>query len=468
MKKIIITLSLLACNVLYTQAFMGGFKHLIDVERYDNWGKGLLTVSDTHCALFKMPDGADAYLPITWTTDQRWIFESDLIISVNGKSAKGWSPERFYAETDAITDSVNLVIRSKFVYSGNDGEEPFVVIHDFPITLRVATEMPYYAEGKQVPDLDYSALSTTSHYTNRRKSLPSSVKFEDRYDEDFDFFYVRTYDFLITGDEPLWDKQLLNSIRFPDNMIRDTKDPDILITVAKSKEESITSTYIPPTSREVNTGSTITAQYNFVTKTNDYVVRQKTQTIHEGGYTEQTKTTDIYLDISVLDARKLNDPKMTHAPVVWQMIATDHSLNVSQSATEIINALATWVSLPYMDRFCETSKEYNTYKMTYPNGIHVDPNDCKRIASVDPGSPAEQQGLRAGDIMLDVRDGYDKKFSKFIRDWFKATGWNYLMGRSWQMTIKIQRNGQTLKLAYQNPPDMEVWRGNLEPNKKTK
>lgn len=102
---------------------------------------------------------------------------------------------------------------------------------------------------------------------------------------------------MITGNDPLIDKKILQravDYSFLSGLKRDTEHPDILLTISKNADESIQSTYIPPTSRTVNKGSTTRKRYNWITEKEEYVTEQDNYTIHEGGYTQTTNNTNIF------------------------------------------------------------------------------------------------------------------------------------------------------------------------------
>lgn len=110
-------------------------------------------------------------------------------------------------------------------------------------------------------------------------------------------------------------------------MHRVEKKPEILFTISRNANESINTTYVPPSSRTINVGSKTTAQYNYLTKQNEYTTRQKYQTITEGGYTKETVINDLFLEIAALDVNKLNDTNITYPPIVWIGTIKRHVIN---------------------------------------------------------------------------------------------------------------------------------------------
>ena len=122
---------------------------------------------------------------------------------------------------------------------------------------------------------------------------------------ELNFSKIKTYDIMITGDDPLTDKKILE--KFCSSGIfweleRDEENPDIIVCVAKNSQESISSTYVPPTSKTINTGSVTRPVYNYLTKTYSYVTTQRNRTVTTDGYTQSTTNTSIYLEFTILDA----------------------------------------------------------------------------------------------------------------------------------------------------------------------
>lgn len=107
-------------------------------------------------------------------------------------------------------------------------------------------------------------------------------------DNSFDFSKVKTYDFLINSNEPLVDKKIFEKMSLY-LMTRDTIKPDVIFTVAKSTEESVSATYVPPTSRTVYTGSTTQTNYNYLTHKNEYETTQNYKTVREGDIRKQPR-----------------------------------------------------------------------------------------------------------------------------------------------------------------------------------
>lgn len=218
-----------------------------------------------------------------------------------------------------------------------------------------------------------------------------------------DFYDYSTYDILITGNDPLVDEKIINmfcSSGLLSQMRRDEENPDIIICLSKSASESISSTYVPPTTSVVNTGSTTRPVYNYITRTVSYETKQHNRYEHTEGYTQTTTATSIHLEFSILDAKKMNDPNQRTAPIIWQMI---YNRNVANRDFEILDeymAIASWNCFPFTEP--KISESYS-FVMT---GVGMKPLFSEEASMVVtdavPGSPADKIGLKKNDRIVRV------------------------------------------------------------------
>ena len=372
----------------------GIFDHAIEVTTYSDWGKDYLTITDVH-AYFDEQDNTTIYTtlrPIKDETHQGVVFPwvADIILEVNNKSTKGMTPQQFYN----IIDTASI-----FTLKFKDISANTIHTQKFAVNRIMDENIKKYRSLNKFLTLYNKSVSGPYKRDNKHKNV-----FDEISDKRFDFSKIKTYDYLIVGNDPLHDTEILDKVPKP-FLTRDTKKPDILFCIAKNIDESISSTYIPPTSRTINTGSTTTPIYNYLTKTYSYVTQQHNRTIHEGGYTKNTKTGAVYLELSALDAKRINDKSQTAPPIVWQMTATKNYTNYNFELTKEYLAMASWACIPPVDRWC--SEEWDLYEYA---GLVADPTNPSMVAEVEPGSRAEVAGFKKGDII--------KKF-EYYNDWRK-------------------------------------------------
>ncbi len=431
----------------------GGFTHIIEVDRFPYWGKNYLTITDINRVRIKEDgewvNGHFTYeYPDEYKNNKKCHFWfGDLILEVDGESAAGWTKEQFYKKVDGRHDAISLKIRSKTDSAFIDYETKILPLYELPESVKAFDDKLALAE--------YRGETEDVERANHFKEFNASCN--ERFDTDFDFFNVNTYDFLITSNDPLLDKSIFDNLYIP-LMRRDENNPDIIFTISRNADESINTTYIPPTSRTVNEGSTTRAQYNFITKQNDYITKQKNRTIHEGGYTQETKTIDLFLELTALDAKCINDPKMTHPPIVWQSTIKRHiSASVAAFANydseKDLQEAASWAHYPFWG-----SIGRNLSRTIYaPLGISFSQEDPTIITDIKAGSRAQLAGLKIGDKLLKAETN-NKYFNKEIKKAIIKSGWEKLMKRDdCTFNIEIMRDGNKMKLTL-SPLSKEIKR----------
>lgn len=387
MKRFFILLMLLCWGInFYSQNKPGGiFNHVIEVETYSDWEEDYLTVIDPkYCS-----DGKTLF-PTTFqpVAKETAYFPGcgDVILELNGISAKNMSPREFYSRVDTATTFLLKILNP----SGEIFEQKYAVLYN---SHRYMELYPEFGNYMLVNPTNLSSLG-------ERNSLPNNP-FQSISNKHYDFSKAQTYDYIIVGNDPLNDEKILDGIgKF--HMKRDSKNPDILFTIAKNADEQISATYVPPTSRIINTGSTTTPNYSYLTKTYSYTTKQNYQTIHEGGYTETTKTTDIFLELAALDAKKINDKSISYAPIIWQMTASEYLLNATMKNLEKYLIYASWAYMPPIDRAAR--KEQVLWEVT---GLVPDKENPALVAEVREGSRAEKAGFQVGDIISKIECSYN-------------------------------------------------------------
>ena len=248
----------------------------------------------------------------------------------------------------------------------------------------------------------------------------------------FSFLDCKTYDILITGNDPLVDEQILrrfcNSGLFR-QMRRDEDNPDVIVCIAKSSNESISATYVPPTTSVVNTGSTTRPVYNYITRTVSYETRQHNRYVHTDGYTQTTTATNINLEFTVLDAKKMNDPKQKTAPIIWQM---NYTRNVSNRNFELIDeylAVASWNCFPFTEP--KLTEQYTFFMVgaKMSNGYKDGDGYTEITTNVVPGSNADKIGLRKGDRIIRVNGKKKYVTENITHYWYPEAYYRYKDGK---------------------------------------
>lgn len=423
------------CLSATAQKLPWGYEHVITVKNYSDWGKGYLTIIDNGSCKVNDKD-----LYITHVTLKKNALKlGDLILEVNGEDAYGWTPNDFYKEVDNKFDTIVLTIRRRFM-------------SDFEVYI-----IPNYTPP-QIGLGEYYTINMSNYIVQSLSKLRNTnhVSFEDRKDNDYDFFYMFSYDYAINSSDPLLDKEILD--RFKDvnpQLSRDEKNPDIVLTISRDINENISTTYIPPSTRTINTGSTTTAKYNFYTKRYDrYETRQNYTTVQDGGYTKETHVADLYLQIAALDAKKINDPNITYPPIIWQSTAKRHVVNPNFDIHKELENYAAFMQFPPADKLRWVARDEYLEMGVVPSW-----KDNTLVADIKDGSWA-YYNLKVGDKLLNVKliqepseyrhiKKWQKKDQKIVKKGVKEEGWSFFngwFGAQSNFEIEVLRNGQKLSL----------------------
>lgn len=400
MQKLIITA---IASLLMLQMDVLAQDYMLEVKRYPDYANDYLTITDSGIFYYTInsTNYIDSY-KIELAKEGELLVQPGLVITeINGTSTKGMSETEFYSILESSPDSITVCLwyspkntpKRQTIYPSKEWPKE---LNKYGITLQRIRDLKAGASP-----WGHKALKDREKENKRINKYTTEL-----IDSDFDWFYARTYDFAISGNDPLMDKTLLEEFAKRLNMSRDTENPDILLTVAKNADESIQTTYIPPSSRTVNLGSTTRSQYNFFTKSNDYITRQNNYTINEGGYAETTRDANIFLELTMLDASKVEDTLQSTPPIIWQMISRRHVVNPQFNLNDELMAYCTWAIK------CDNSWDKSiTANLTafYPAVKFSD----LEIIDVKENCNAWKSGLRLGDIIVKYK--YSKK-GKWIKN----------------------------------------------------
>lgn len=231
----------------------------------------------------KIP-GMEDFTPAAgaWEIGLMWTLKS-----IDGTDFKELSDER-------VSQIINNPDNHKFRW-----ETPFELDH---ITIGLPSRNYNFIKTLNI-DFDKCAEESVIVQQYFQKKLG----FDVLVDWDVDWSKIRTYDFILRGNDPLTDKKILEEFAksLDGIMTRDTESPDVFITIAKDSESSVSYSYVPPKVDYIKTGSTTRKVYNWVGQNPRYSTEDHYQKIESQGYTKEINQSDIFLEICMLDASKI-------------------------------------------------------------------------------------------------------------------------------------------------------------------
>lgn len=358
--KLILLAGFLCCLTgLYAQ------EHSLEVRNLKKWGHQYLTVTNNWNGLFVTV--AEGELPPLLS----------VITEINGTSTEGMSSLAFYRILDGNRE-VNLSYLQK-------------------------------ENGKNV--LKHSVLSIRKNYyiaggVVKKSPLAKPNEINIASAPDVDFFDYCTVDFRVEGDDQLTDRNILDEVSEVftfRGMKRSTDNPDLIISIQKSLEQSTNSVYVPETRQVVNTGSTTTLQRNIFTGKKYLATYQNNQVIKSGGYTHTGVSATFHLVLTIQDNVSKRDAQTTSDGGTQSALLTVWKLDYnvfSSKAIDIMDQARGGVSYWCLNYpFSEPMFSYsvNTLGIVFASPDHISSGE---IVDVLEGTDAYKKGLRAGDSIL--------------------------------------------------------------------
>lgn len=344
---------LVFCNVLAKAQYEAA--HAIEVKRLTNWAPDYLTVTNTWNNMCITPAVSSLKC-------------MSVVTAINGQSTKDMDEEEFYSV-------LNL------------GET-------FSLTYLTKTNGQNREYTKQFKKRRGKLLATPAANKSKRSTISLLS------DNDVDFFRFNTFDYRLAGDDQLMDKTIMEV--FAENLRakglkRVTDNPDIFLYVTKDLNQKIESIYVPQYTTTTKTGDTGIGINNIFGLKGVNVggsAGSATTTTKETGSMRTNVTADAYLELSILDASRLDSEE---APVIWQLTYSEHRT----SEIRLLDAVKDWIG-SYMTEYPFHDAVVGEFVYTW--GVFCDSFAKKPVLSdVVPGSKAELLGCKPGDEIKYVR-----------------------------------------------------------------
>lgn len=425
-KTIILALTLL----LPAFAFARGGQPVMSVDRIRWWDADYLTVTwggdltpswlDKNSrdarkyivSILDSPTKADEKL--FWRPSADPVYVGSRVLEVDGRDARGWYPDRFY---EAIESPYRHVIKLEYPAIG---EYEVTLGNDLPAWMTAAGFHPAQAKWKT------AAYNTMSD------------RYKIRMDKDAAWRSFKTYDYYFSSDDVLADKELFETICTKLEKVgltRDENDPDVVFTIVKDANQSVEYNYVPETEQRVQTGSTSTPVYGWKGAYLGSVTTNKYTTVKSGGYTHKSATTTAYLEIDLLEAKKLGQKTL---PLIWQL-KYNYQENTETNIDKLYAGAVTWFDWPSED-FSEEKTAPGCTRFFYKDiplydfGIILD-IDATVIGLDKNSDVVKQSGIKIGDVLkgLDVTQG--KTLDNRHRTYYSGS-------------IKVERNGADKQLKF--------------------
>ena len=216
---------------------------------------------------------------------------------------------------------------------------------------------------------------------------------------------------------------------------RDENDPDVVFTIVKDANQSVEYNYVPETEQQVQTGSTSTPVYGWKGTYLGSVTKNKYTTVKSGGYTHKSASTTAYLEIDLLEAKKLGQKTL---PLIYQL-KYNYQENTDANVDKLYSNAVTWFDWPSED-FSEEKEASGCTRFFYKDiplydfGIIL-AGDGSVIGLDKNSEVVKQSGLKIGDVLkgLDVTEG--QTLDNRHRTYYSGT-------------IKVERGGSNKSLKF--------------------
>ena len=425
-KSLILALMLL----LPALAFARGNEPMMGVSRIRWWDADYLTVTwggdltpswlDKNSrdarkyivSLLERPTRADEKL--FWRPTVEPVYVGSRVLEVDGRDARGWYPDRFY---EAIATPYKHVIKLEHP---TEGVYEVTFGNDFPAWMTAAGFHPSQAKWSS------KAYNTMSD------------RYKIRMDKEAAWRSFKTYDYYFSSDDILADKELFETIcqKLEKNGLkRDENNPDVVFTIVKDANQSVEYNYVPETEERVQTGSTSTPVYGWKGAYLGSITKNNYTTVKSGGYTHKSATTKAYLEIDMLEAKKLGQKTL---PLIYQL-KYNYTENTETNVDKLYSNAVTWFDWP-TEEFSEEKTTPGVTRFFYKDiplydfGIVLDIDGT--VIGLDKNSDVvKQSGLKTGDVLKGLNVTKGQTLDNKHRTYYSGS-------------IKVERGGASKQLRF--------------------
>ena len=386
MKKSLFYLCVLICTMqtAFSQSLPENCYPAIALGYLKNYNPDKLTVRSVYYYVRMQHINTDA------DDDNSLLCPYDHIISINGKTAESYASaeEAMLAASVPGTDG-----RVEIEYHSMRKNKNY---HWSYVPYNVQTigmdELGLYGEGYQATN-----LARLAYIDGKAMSIRTDNSVSD-------WSKYRRIAFQPTSNDPLLEKEYfkiawneLDRSGFP--LIYDEENPDLIVTIAIDEDLQVESTYVPQTTQYMDNGSN---SYIYKSGKNIYVnsFKKPAKKVTSGGYTHREYLQNHFIELTILDAKKMKDPNQKVPPVVWQLRYKTTHVRPLSLKTAAYHVLAGCRAFPGVNVGRDVVMAWS--------GICWEPQTKKSIISyIYKNSPAEKLGLQVGDEILKI-DGKNR------------------------------------------------------------
>ena len=424
MKRITILFCVLICTMLtaFSQSLSENRYPAIALGYLKNYNPDKLSVQSVYWYVRMQQINTDADLD----DDDALLCPYDYIISINGKAAESYtSAEEAMLAASAPGSNGRVEIEYHSMRKNK-------IYHWSYVPYNVQTigmdELGLFGDGN---------LSISSARLAYIDGKAMSIRTDNSVS---DWSKYRRVAFQPTSNDPLLEKEYFKIAwnefcwsGFP--LIYDEENPDLIVTIAIDEDLQVESTYVPQTTQYMDNGSD---SYIYKSGKNFYVnsFKKPAKKVTSGGYTHREYQQNHFIELTILDAKKMKDPNQKVPPVVWQLRYKTTHVRPLSLKTAAYHVLAGCRAFPGVNVGLDPVLAWS--------GICWEPQTKKSIISyIYKNSPAEKLGLQVGDEILKIdgknridicvtssRDGEDSHTSKFA-----DRSLNF-KNQSWYMMLK--------------------------------
>ncbi len=321
-------------------------------------------------------------------------------------------------------------------------------------TLSAADGTSHALEEWQLASQDWQQVIPFLGDAKVPRTVVYNMNIKTYSDPDVDLSSYRTYSIDYTNIENrLLEKELFQVVGayywmkgkdFPQShlLVRSDETPDILITMdfyTGKREE-----YVPPktvvTTRVENVWSSSLFGWG------GYTPVPITESHTTQGYTTVSYYRNIRLNF--LDFKKLSSEEALEVPpLIWvgEVESEGYSSDIRLIAPVVLNQLLS----EFPEKSGRTMTKRRQFKTTYGHiGIAVDSEDRRIIVGVDPDSPAERAGLKAGDKLLTINKKKVSKGPKLVIDITTAPYFEYIISNPGNKSVSLLVKSAERKKKY--------------------